>query len=579
MRRLIVKDLLSELGRIGNIKTEQRSEFLKEIRPHLIGITNEFVQKNRLEESYFIRDMNKTFDTSRFKLLLKRWTLEYFLRLFDILDDFVNLKRELVLEDMPLHRFAVKKYYDKLGTIPKIKWEKSPGFLKKIVSIFLRWPIILYLSLGKGVKVFGRKKKYKVMREAVWALYDIGGYYFHDDFLVDGNKIKKDDIILYSRYAIHTDSARLKGFHDAKKSPYAHFDLLSLPLGLRSLFLRIIPKYLISATGILFREISSPHFSLYWSAYSCFIYNAMLYEKVFSSFEIVSELGHNYYSLNHIVEAIVCQNHGTRYYLMHWSDYTLPIVKYSLAFLGCDKFLSWGKAHIRGLECDQDILISTGYVFKKFIKEVSSNRDKVMSDMGIKPKGKIITFFDESFGRGSEMTEEHFIVFWKTMLKLAEQENNNTIVVKPKNSETYKLLSQKLKEEHLVILNKISKMKNIFLIDEKRWSFIEAIGISDIVVSQGMTTSGTAAIVCGIEGLYLDQFGYEHEFSRRFKDRIVFDDSEKLLDMIRRIIREEEAPSKDIPEGLLREFDKYPDDRSIDLFRDILSGSAKGGKS
>lgn len=572
MRRLIVKDLLSELDHIGNIETEQRFEFLKEIRPHLIAITNEFVQKNRLKESSFIKDMNKTFNTSRFELLLKRWTLEYFLKLFDILDDFVHLKRELVLRDIPLHRFAVKKYHDKFGAIPKIKWTKDHGFLKKILSIFLRWPIILYLSLNKGVKVLGRKKKYKVMREAVWALYDTGGYYFHDDFLVDGDKIKKDGIILYSRNVVHADKGRLKGFHDAKKSPYAHFDLLSLPLSLRSLFLRIIPKYITLASGILFKEISSSHFSLYRSVYSCFIYNALPYEKVFSNFEIVSELGHNYYSISHIVEAIVCQNHGTRYYLMHWSDFTLPIIKYSLAFLGCDKFLSWGEAHIRGLECDQSILISTGYVFKKFIKEVSSNKNNALSDMGIKPKGKIVTFFDESFGRGSEMTEEHFTIFWETILRVAEQENNNTIVIKPKNAEHYKSLSHTLKEEHLVTLNKILKMKNVFFIDEKKWSFIEAIGISDVVVTQGMTSSATIAIICGIEGLYLDQFNYEHPFAELFKDKIVFDDPEKLICMIHRIVAGEESPHKNIPERLIRRFDEYADDRGIDLFRDILSG-------
>jgi polysaccharide biosynthesis PFTS motif protein len=192
--------------------------------------------------------------------------------------------------------------------------------------------------------------------------------------------------------------------------------------------------------------------------------------------------------------------------------------------------------------------------------------------MGIMPNGKIITFFDESFGGDSEMTEEHYIIFWETILKVAEQERNSTIVIKPKGSENYKLLSQKFKEEYLVTLDKISKMKNIYFIDEKRWSFIEAVGVSDVVVTQGMTTSGTVAIICGIEGLYLDQFGYEHEFSRLFKDRIVFDNPEKLLDMIHRIVRGEEVPSKDIPEGLLREFDEYSDDRGIDLLRDILSG-------
>jgi hypothetical protein len=170
------------------------------------------------------------------------------------------------------------------------------------------------------------------------------------------------------------------------------------------------------------------------------------------------------------------------------------------------------------------------------------------------------------------MKEEHFVSFWSSILQTAIQQKGNTVVIKPKGNSLCDQLSDGLKKEYLAIWNKVSRMENVYFIDKNRWCFIEAIGVSDIAVSQGMTTSSTVAIICGIEGLYLDQFGYEHPFSKSFKDRIVFDDPRELTDMIDKIVTGQASPLGEIPEELLREFDEYSDDRGIDLIKDILLG-------
>jgi len=576
MRHLLIKDLLWQLKiSAGDIKLQKGREYVEWIGSDAVSIVNEFVQKNKLLESYFIRGMNTVFKTRRFETLLKKWILEYLDRFFFILYSHAASQSQsndtLFLDDISLNRFAAEKYLSRFGKLPRIKWNRRHGLAQKIFSVSARCPVTLFRSLDKGLKVSVRKKRYKVMREALWGLYDIGGYYFHDDFLVDGDKIKKEDILLFTRQSI--ERGRLKGWQDAKRSTYEHFVLSSLPITINVLFSRIIPKYIISAALLLFREISSPNFLLFWSVYLFFINNALLYEKVFSHFEVKSELGHNYFSANHIAEAIVCQNYGTIYYLMHWSDFSLPVIKGSLFFLGCDSFFTWGKVHIQGVEGNPKLFTFTGYVFKKFIREVASNKDKVLSDMGISAKGKIITFFDEGFGGASEMSEEHYVTFWETGLRLAEAEKKNTILIKPKGLHLHERLSDYLKERFIEIKTQLDRLENVYIVDYNKWSFIEAIGVSDIVVTQGMTSSATIAMVCGIEGLYLDEFGYDHPFSNLFKDRIVFNDPDRLIDAIRRMIKEEDSVFKNVPERLLREFDEYPDDRGIDLFRDILSGS------
>jgi hypothetical protein len=193
--------------------------------------------------------------------------------------------------------------------------------------------------------------------------------------------------------------------------------------------------------------------------------------------------------------------------------------------------------------------------------------------MGIKKEGGVISFFDESFGGECEMTEGDYLSFWETALCCAQNnKNRHTILLKPKRDQLDRL-SDTAKNIFLKIKEAITNLKNVYIIDSDRWSFIEAIGVSDVVVTQGMTSSSTIAIICGIEALYLDEFHFDHAFSRLFKDRIVFDDPQKLLSVANEIASGRSSVLNIIPQRVLRDFDAYDDDRAIERFRIILSGA------
>lgn len=573
-RVLLMDLLLNSTWRDSIYKPSQRRpEFLEWLSSDLVDITEEFVQANRLCELSFIKNMNRTFKTSRFELLLKRVVVQYLAELFGSLDYFSGHKslsnERLALEDNPLNRFGVKKYHFKFGSSPEIRWKRQFNLFQRILRVFLHCLIIFYLSLKMGLRISGKRKRYKVMREAIWGLYNTDGFYFHDDFLVDGDKVKKEDLLLFSR-GIAIESGRLKAYHDARSSPYAHFNLDLLPLGIIPFFHRIIPKYVFSGSRTLLNNIDSVHYSLFSSVFFYFVVRALPYERIFSNFKITSELGHALFSPSHIVESIVCAAHGTKYYLMHWSDLSIQSDKFAISYLGCDNYFLWGKAHITGVEGNSDILRPTGYVFKRFIKEVKSNRNEILSKMRINAKGKIISFFDESFGRETKMTEKNFLDFWRTALDFALKNRNHTVIMKQKALSRYKNLSKSLKKQFEEIKFQMEELPNVWILVSDK-SFIEVIGVSDVVITQGMTSSATIAIICGIEGLYLDQAKYNHPFKKLFKDKIVFDDPDKLLLMLDRIIEGTENPLKDIPENILRDYDAYEDDRGIDRFRQILT--------
>jgi len=561
--------MILDLGALPSGNRQKSAEFLEWIDSDLIGFAEEYVRLNRMEDSVFIKSLNCAFKTERFVLLLKRWLVEYFLLIFGVIDNHRHDNSSLSLADIQINRFAVEKYYLRFKFKPSINWGIKPALTRRIFGLALYPFIVLFLSINSGIKIIGQRRRFMVMRESLWGLKDVGGYYLHDDFFVDGKKIKKEDLLLYSR-GIPKDLGRLKGYHDAHGSDYAHFVLGALPLGIDRLG-GILRRYLVLPARALFSSINDDNHLVYFTLARFFTDHALRYEKIFSNYKVGCELGHNYFSPSHIAEAIVCQYYGARHYLFHWSDNSVMINRYVCSFLGCDKYLIWSPKHIRGVEGGQDLCLSTGYVFKRFVKKIISDKNIVLLALGITARGKIISFFDDSFGGDVKMTEDHYVAFWRIALELAQREPNHTIIIKPKQIERYHGLPEKQKTEFLKIKSQLANLPNVHITKSDQWSFIEYIGISDIVVTQGMTSSATIAIICGIEGLYFDQAQYDHPFSRLFKDKLVFNDPDKLITMIGRIVSGAESPMKDIPEKLLREFDEYPDDRGIDIFRDLLS--------
>jgi len=574
---ILRENLLTNLEALDDQSFQRSPQFLEWIGSDLTDIAEKYVLDHKLLDTSFMKRMAQLFETQRFELLLKRWMVEYYLRLFKLLDShvsFYNCKIPIILEDNSLNQYGVKQYCMRFGHSPCIQWEEQSGLLKRIIRIVLNSAVIIYDSLKNGLTLRSKKDNYVVMREALWPLCD-RGYYFRDDFLVDGNMIKKKDLLLFSR-SVPVCELRLKAYRDAKKSEYAHFTLGSVSLSSFSFFCRIIPKYIIGSSKALLFLLNSDHYALCNAIFLYFAMYALPYEQAFSHYRVISELGHNYFSASHIPEAIICQNYGVRYYLMHWSDNSLTITKWAAAFLGCDKLLVWGKAHIQnegnqGATCEP-----TGYVFKNFVNKIKANKKVILERMGVEKKREVITFFDETFGSFAKMTEGQYVTFWETALKLALAEKEHTILIKPKDPYNYKRLSDLLKEKFLAIKVQLEKAENVRIVNSEKWSFIEAIGVSDVVVTQGMTSSATIAIICGIKGLYFDQAHYEHPFRHLFMNKIVFDDPEKLLIAFHNILHKDYNFWQDIPESLLRQYDAYPDDRGINVFREILSGRNDG---
>jgi hypothetical protein len=562
----------------GSSDFSQRSiEYSDWITGNLIEMVDEFAARDCLADSVFVKNINRSFDTIYGEVFLKKWILEYLRGLFLVIDSVVTSScggGKLTLSDSPLNRYAVGKYYARFNLIPEISWTKPKSIIIKLLMIVFSVVGAVRLSLSAGIRFFGKIKYYKVLRGAVWGIAPNNATFLRDDFFVDGLMLNKDDILLYMR-SVSSDSRSSIIFNEISSSRYAFVNMTTLPIRFSVFVTRIIPKYLASGLKILFSGIRADNFSLYAAAYNAFFLNAIPYEKLFSNYKVSTELGNEYYYYTHVAHAIVCKSHGVRYYLFHWSDHAVYENKLILSFLACDKMLLWGKEHIACAGGSSEMYKYTGYVFKDFIKQVTTNRAKYLSGMHINMKGGVAVFFDECFGGACKVTEEDYIDFFAGILRFSGIDKSNTIVIKPKESLEKVSVSAKNLERFNGILGELKNRGNVFVLDPLKWSFIEAIGVADLVISLSMSSSSTIAIICGIEGLYYNPAQYRHPFVELFKDSIVFNDIDKLLDTASRILRREESACDRIPGALLRDFDVYEDNRGINELRKILCGVAE----
>jgi spore coat polysaccharide biosynthesis protein SpsF len=576
----LVNYLPARLAAQGAPGRQVRAEYVEWLSGDLTDIVCRFYLDQGLAADPFVRGVGELFETRRFELFVKKWLAEYLFGLFGALDGrAAGSAPPLRLEDNPLHRTALAEYGRRFGAVPAVLWEPPGALPARLGNGLALLGGVAWLSLRYGLRLAPARRGCQVLREAVWGLHGRGEH-FHDDFLVDGRTIRAENLLLFSREGALGCAELAKAREEARRSPYAHFDLPGLKMGLGTLVSRVLPKYVLGGVRLLLGRALSPQFSLFSSLWSSFVANALPYERLFSNYAATSELGHHYFSAGHIPESIVCENHGAGYYAAHWSDHSVDADRFLAAFLGCDGYFVWGRAHLHGFEGAPSKTLPIGYYFKGRIQAIRRDpgeRRRLLAAMGAAAAGKVVGAFDETFGGEIKMTEDHFIAFWAAVRDLAKAEPDACLVFKPKGDFFHDRFTDEGRRRFAPIRAEVEALANVLILDPERWSFIEAIGVCDLVLTQGMTSSSTIALVCGLDALYLDQAQYRHPFAAAFKDRIVFDDPARFVAQARALLHgAAQRPLEIIPEALLREYDAYPDDDGIARLRERLVSPRRG---
>jgi hypothetical protein len=87
----------------------------------------------------------------------------------------------------------------------------------------------------------------------------------------------------------------------------------------------------------------------------------------------------------------------------------------------------------------------------------------------------------------------------------------------------------------------------------------------------GMNSPATIALICGRNALYFDEICNDsHLFAKRYKDKIVFDNKDRLLEQMDNILSGKFNCRDIIKEEEIRQFDAFADDGALERMRNCL---------
>jgi polysaccharide biosynthesis PFTS motif protein len=260
-----------------------------------------------------------------------------------------------------------------------------------------------------------------------------------------------------------------------------------------------------------------------------------------------------------VEETIIMNKYGAENTIVNWTDLT-SYNKTGYAFIAHNIYFVWGDIHYdyHSRNSFVDRKVNVGCIFKEFYRKASDERKKIVTRMaGIRKEKKTVCFFGTNVTNQGRYTERFLADYMELIREFCERNKDINILFKPKREGNRP--------------TKLAICDNFIYLSPSKCGVEEAIAISDVCITMGMTTPSIIALICGSNGLYFDttENGY-HPFARKYRDKIVFSDKELLFKQINNILSGKLSCSDVIGEKEIRMYDAFPDDNALERWRENL---------
>lgn len=535
-----------------------------EINKETIDLTLNFYTREIINNS-LVSYYNKILYSNKFEAYIKK-TISY--HIFDLLGNLHIIQlsglgnKTILLNKTPVNEFVIEYMERKFRAKYRVKWV-CPFLSSLSLCVYYGW---LFIEFAKRGFVFNkRRKSYKFSKEA-WGLYQttIG-----DDTIIDDNKIKASDILMLN--FAPKDYVRVEAFKEAKKRGFDAVSISSLEVNINKNIFNILFFYIFVPVRWYLQLTLKRRFYLF---YYLFLFHKRCFpvEVLMNLFDIKCHISTR--DVGDVEETIILNKYRTKNTISHWSDLT-TFKSFDLAFIAHNFFFAWGNIHY-DYHSDNyfiDKKINIGCIFKEGYKRaVRNKRDIITQTVKAHRDRKIVTFFDNSFNNTLHFTEHFFLEYLEIIEKFCKMNRDVNILLKRKSEKNYEeniteINCARFKE----IWNKLTMYDNFNYIDSMRWGCEEIIAVSDVCVSMGISSPSTVALICGKDALYFDNTGNKfHPFARKYKDRIIFEDKNLLLNQIENILNSRFNCKDIISEQEIREYDAFDDDNALERLRDNL---------
>lgn len=551
--------------------------------------TQQIVHDNRLIISLW----RKAFGTDLIVLFIKKslatgaWSSARNFLLLHRLSQENGKSVRLVVSDNPQSRLLVRYFSDqfpessvKMSGLSRLPWRVLQSIPLAVLAIAELWARLLWRIGRSGVTYRSYRKPFRICREVVWG---IGTGRRTDDFMVDGEIIRPEEMLFYQRRSssrrMSDQPGVLKTTLDAAKDKgYTCVGFDDPPITLSMLFGGFLYRYL-ALPFILFsltigKQTFTSSSSLLHGLLMLFLIRTMRWEIFLSTYAPSLHLGPGETHPGHIADTVGMNLHGCQAAGYQWADMTQWRSVQS-AYVGLNVYFAWGAMQEKFWEGNWEVdrIVHSGYTWGHYYQESLQNRENSRNTLLGESAGNapVIALFDESPNPNWNLSEAMIRDFYAVGIRLLENRPDVIIVAKTKRYGGIKNISSiiEMVQPHL-------DSGRFKLWDNSTLDLWEALAVSDVAISIGAPY--LEAVACGMPGFNFGPWrkDYSSPIYDRGHDKIAFNDVDKLVSAIETVLDDPNNNPWAGIEDLLDEADPYRDFQGINRWRQLMHEITEG---
>jgi len=399
------------------------------------------------------------------------------------------------------------------------------------------------------------------------------------DFLVDGNLIKKEEVIFLS-YTKLDQNARAY----LKEHELDYLDDLGIFVSTKEIR-RIIPETLL----LLLAFVKEGSWTIQTSLKGLYFY--AIWESLACNICTDKFIAHSGYEIKSIFRNIILQKHGcctyqymdtTNFGYFFTSTKSKEKKSFLLGFLYGDYFITWNDEatnFFKFIQFHFKHYVNLGCLWAEHVKLVSQGKIKStisekLNVAGYKPGMKIISIFDTTYNDDAHTTYSDAIVFIQGIYSLIQDFPDVFFIIKEKKLRNYHQVLSAKHEEINALYEKFNNIRRCYLPGVNR-NPSEIIAISHLTVSSPFTSTTYEALAARKKALWYDASG---KFRQSFYDSmpgLVCHNYAELLSRVKELLYKtsDEEYNHYLDTHVKGKVESYLDGKAITRFRKLLNNS------
>ena len=371
--------------------------------------------------------------------------------------------------------------------------------------------------------------------------------------LIDNLHFNNKDVIFYTKGNIAKNLYRAEAKLQLEQAGYTVVDMSKMAINLKRGFRAFVTLYVYMVLSAVCR------YKIY-QVEDIIVFNLSAYNHFVFLTNYNSNLHYSNSVGDEISGTIMMNFWGCKNFVYHLSDMTTYQGVFH-AYHAHNIFYSWGPIH-RTFDSGHyfhDKIVNVGCIF------ISAYKDAINTNIVKSSAQKVILVCDSSFDNCCHQSEDFYLDFLDLLQIIAAEIRDARFFFKAKRFDFKTLADGFTEQKKKSFLDKMGILKStnrfdFYYSDTQLESLFPK---ADLVISMGINSPCTIALLCGKEALYYETSGNDqHPFSK-YKNQIIFNDKEKLLSSVKKILNKEITVFDYIDDKLLSSFDYFRDGKAL----------------